>query len=316
VTDTEPYDPKKMLSETKESLEAYMGRGTPPPGDAWIKEVEALQRKQIEIVASTPEDISRKQWVDQELVRFKSFVETNKHDVPISVGRGSDLGKSLFQLASTLDFLAHKSSASRGTPDIETEFASFEAKRLAGIDDDVKMQYQTRIEPIATKHATRLREIQRATIELEEKVAATTEEGTSIQRDAERRLLRQKMAQEYERDRAEIERLLSPFISLAYTQLGEHENHWINSPERNPISYRDLERLSALQPNMTGLYKLYYIGGVPTLHTPNTCRPLGSFPEYTTGTLSNPTTLQAVKRAQELLRKHGEYLVEIGSLLP
>ena len=66
---------------------------------------------------------------------------------------------------------------------------------------------------------------------------------------------------------------------------------------------------------MEGLERLYIFGGGKNAVL-NNSRPLGSFPQYWAHKLSKPEVLQAVKRAQQLLRDHGQAMVEEQLLAP
>lgn len=66
---------------------------------------------------------------------------------------------------------------------------------------------------------------------------------------------------------------------------------------------------------MVGLRTLALIGCQLNMY-PNTPRPLGSFPFPAGGELTKPHEIESTKRAQHLLKKHAEILVEEGLLTP
>ncbi len=119
------------------------------------------------------------------------------------------------------------------------------------------------------------------------------------------------------RDLADIKRYLQPFTASGYLQPKSDRNAWDTerTADAKPVSLARLKRLGALEPTMEGLERLYIFGGGknPVL---NNSRPLGSFPQYWAQKLSKPEVLEPIKRAQQLLRDHGQALVEERLLSP
>jgi len=120
----------------------------------------------------------------------------------------------------------------------------------------------------------------------------------------------------YAKDKDEIARLLKPFTTPGYEQLREHWNDWSKTTEAEPLSYRDLERVGALATDIDGLRTFARVGGMLVHMRPKTARPLGAFPAYYDNTLSNPTKLETIKRAQQLIKQHSVSLIEAGLLQP
>ncbi len=120
-----------------------------------------------------------------------------------------------------------------------------------------------------------------------------------------------------ERDMADVERYLQPFTAPGYLQPRSDRNAWDTerTVEKKPVSFSRLKRLGALDNTMEGLERLYIFGGGKNAVL-NNSRPLGSFPQYWAQHLSKPEVRNAVQRAQQLLRDHGQTLVEEQLLSP
>ncbi|MEO2031390.1 MAG: hypothetical protein ABGZ35_04840, partial [Planctomycetaceae bacterium] len=116
---------------------------------------------------------------------------------------------------------------------------------------------------------------------------------------------------------ADVRKYLSPFTSPGYLQPNSLSNprRTERTDDAMPVSLSRLERLGALDPTPEGLERLYEFGGGKN-GTRSPGRPLGAFPKYTSFHLQRPAVLAAVRRAQELLREHGQALIEAKILSP
>lgn len=136
-----------------------------------------------------------------------------------------------------------------------------------------------------------------------------------LQRNTKRELARLERLRAFEPDRAAVQRLLKPFIARNNKVLGKNARDWITAPEAQPLSLSSIQTSGALQPTMVGLQTLALIGCQLNLY-PNTPRPMGSFPFPGGGQLTTPHEIESTKRAQHLLKKHAEILVEEALLTP
>ncbi|MFO0978912.1 MAG: hypothetical protein U0996_21060 [Planctomycetaceae bacterium] len=152
--------------------------------------------------------------------------------------------------------------------------------------------------------------------ELTESSAKTQQRVESIRAETEKAILIAEQKLAFQRDELEIRRLLSPFITPGYDQLGRSWNDWKKTAQKQPLSFRDLEQTGALSPDIDGVTMLARIGGFPQHDNPRGTRPRGAFPPFYDSMFGNPNTLETVKRAQHLLKQHGPYLIEIGLLQP
>lgn len=116
---------------------------------------------------------------------------------------------------------------------------------------------------------------------------------------------------------ADVDSLLKPFISAGHYQPASRTNAWDMkwTVEAMPVSLSRLRDLGALEKSPAGLLALYIVGGAKAPGASHD-RPLGTFPQCWAGHLEKPKVRDAVQRAQELLRMHGEALVEQGLLAP
>lgn len=116
------------------------------------------------------------------------------------------------------------------------------------------------------------------------------------------------------RDLAEIRSLLSPFITPGYFQPPAGGGHkYEQTTDAKPVSLSRLRRAGALDPTTAGRMYLLRFGG--NRASRGNRRPLGSFPEYRgEPSPENDRNMPRVVRAQQLLREHGQALVEARML--
>ncbi len=118
-------------------------------------------------------------------------------------------------------------------------------------------------------------------------------------------LARAKLLNEYERELPEIKSLLRPFITPALAQIDG--TSFDRSAVPVPMSLARIQGSGALKDGVGGLTRLYNLGG--SSHNGRTDR--GGFPNYSRhGVRDSDHVLTTVKRAQELLIKYGDLLVE------
>ena len=165
-------------------------------------------------------------------------------------------------------------------------------------------------EPAIRDMRLALRDQQDQATELRRQIAQMQREQADFQAKAAR-------AEALRREMSDVKQYLSPFTAPGHLQPKSDRNAWDTerTADAKPVSLARLKRLGALEPTMEGLERLYIFGGGKNAVL-NNSRPLGSFPEYWAQHLSKPDVLQAVKRAQQLLRDHGQALVEAQLLSP
>jgi len=117
------------------------------------------------------------------------------------------------------------------------------------------------------------------------------------------------LEQEFQADLNDIRALLSPFVSDGSTQ-PEGTTFKRTGTKPTPVSLAALRGAQALDPNDRGQQNLYF------MTSQFNDRPLGAFPKYFGGESDWRVKAPAVQRAQELLIKYGEVLVEKGMLIP
>lgn len=283
-----------------------------PPGDAWVAEIDRLKSR----LATTPASASQLQSLNERLDRLREHCVARRTQVPARVGTDSLIGQTLFRIAESINQLGSPPSTNEIATNWEAEFARAEQARLQQQTARIENLVQNESRPLIAAHLTALATINRQNRQLDDDLQRQQDSMTKIRRDAEWQVAKHKRQTAYEKDKADIERLLSPFTSSAYWQLNTGSRDWRKAAESKPLSFRDLERLGALLPTIDGLRQFAIIGGYHQHVHPTTTRPLGAFPAYYDTTLSDPAKLETIKRAQRLLKEHAPYLIESGRLQP
>ena len=112
-----------------------------------------------------------------------------------------------------------------------------------------------------------------------------------------------------QRDMADIQKHLRPFISKGYAQPGNADNN--QTGESIPVSLSKLTAFGVLKDGREGMEKLMRCATV------NNDRDRGAFPQYLGGDRGwQQTNKEFLKRAQQLLNDYGDLLVEQGLLSP
>jgi hypothetical protein len=141
------------------------------------------------------------------------------------------------------------------------------------------------------------------------KAERETTELTAARERAEHEAMaaREKLEAEFTRDRAEINKLLSPFVTPAPYRINPPFGYY-PSGQNTGESLSAIAKCGALEESEDGLDAMSRLGE-------NCPRPLGTFPIYVQSEWRrNPRVKAKLERAQELLRKYGELLVEKGIL--
>jgi len=127
--------------------------------------------------------------------------------------------------------------------------------------------------------------------------------------EMQRRTELQRLEREFSQDKQEVLGLLKPFISPGRTQHLYVNGYKIaNDPTPRPVSYSNLVGKGYLENTRDSAMAFWR-----STSTGND-RPIGSFPDSPSGHVGFEQALPQVQRAQELLRKYGEFLVEKGML--
>lgn len=248
-----------------------------------------------------------------------------------------------------LDSVAQVLDSAELSPDAEAEIQTLldefaeEAKRLNamleppsinanGIDEAISSEAQSRrmaeVEAIrqASLQAERtvrqareptIRQIRLGLREQQDRAKRLRLEIERTQREQAKFKAKKLRAEALSREMTDVNKYLSPFISPGYLQPNSDRNAWVTerTVEAKPVSLSRLKKLGALENTMKGIELLYMFGGGKNpIH--NNSRPLGAFPQYAAQRLRKPEIIQPLERAQELLRDHGQALVEEQLLSP
>lgn len=318
-TDTEPA-PIDLIKQTqvaiKRAAESALDESGPPPGKTWVAEVDRLKQRLAKTNPANPQMMRRRNILADQLDAIRQHCETHKDAVPAEIAEQSPLGRMLIRFASEIEQLQHPSSQTTTTQDWETEFEAFESDRLARQAMSINATLEKQAVPMRRAHATQLASVSGRNRELADELQRTHDNISSIERDTREQLARHQRSEAYARDKDEIARLLKPFISPGYDQLRDTPNDWVKAAQAKPLSYRTLDRLGALVPDINGVEALARIGGLAVSYHPKSARPLGAFPYYHAGVLSEDRNIESIKRAQQLLKEHSAYLIEAGLLQP
>lgn len=252
------------------------------------------------------------------LAVITEFISENEQSLPNWFDRDSEVANELTQLQwEATNLLSADAEGSEDESSTAVVLARLDNEVLAHAQ--VREQYiQEQVQRAVAPHVEEARQaserLQRDTRDLEDEIAALTRSTRQIVDERERAVDRTVRLQALSRDLPEIRRLLSPFISPGHTQPNKSAIDWPITAEKRPVSLSGLKRVGALQPTMKGLQDLMVCGSMMA-PGPSGERPRGSFPDYDKY-LTSPENLAAVKRAQELLRTHGQALVEERLLSP
>ncbi len=317
--DTEP-EPINLVTQAVESAKQATTSWThdlsPPPGASWIEEVDRLKKKLSSIGAIDSSTMEQKNRLDDQLTLFHEHCEAHVNDLHYEIGHETHLGRTLLRFANEIDRLRPHSPQATQPENWETEFETSESIRLAQLTASTNAAFEEQAAPMRRAHATQLASITRQNRQLADELQRTLDSIERIETTTRENLAKRERLAAYTKDKDDIARLLKPSITPGYSQLRDNWNDWKKTAEKRPLSYRDLERLGALATDIKGVRTFARIGGMPTHMYPNSARPLGGFPAYYDHTLSNPTQLEIIKRAQQLIKEHSVYLIEAGLLQP
>ncbi len=310
-------DPPPTIIETAPNvlrplIDTVIPASTPPPGDAWVAEIDRLKSR----LATIPASASQLQSLNERLDRLREHCVARRTQVPARVGTDSLIGQTMFRIAESINQLGSPPTTNDSATNWEAEFAQAKETRQQQQTARIENLVQNESRPLIAAHKNALATISRQNRQLEDDLQRHQESMAKLRRESALQIAKHKRQTAYEKDKADIERLLSPFTSSAYWQLNTGSRDWQQAAESKPLSYRDLERLGALLPTIDGLRQFAIIGGYHQHVHPTTTRPLGAFPAYYDTTLSDPAKLETIKRAQRLLKEHAPYLIESGRLQP
>ncbi|MCA9013076.1 MAG: hypothetical protein KDB01_25170 [Planctomycetaceae bacterium] len=232
------------------------------------------------------------------------------------LARSSELRETLLRIGRDIGDLRSPTAANSVSDGVLPDLAQVQSDEEGAVAEQIKTQFTELRSPLQQEHRQKIKSLQDVVRELMESSAKTQQRVKTIRAETEKAILIAKQKLAFQQDEQEIRRLLSPFITPGYDQLGTSLNNWKKTAEKRPLSFRDLEQIGALRPDIDGITTLAHIGGSPQHDNPRSSRPRGAFPAVYAFTLENPNNLEAVKRAQHLLKQHGPYLIEIGLLQP
>ena len=174
---------------------------------------------------------------------------------------------------------------------------------------DAKEQAQRQIDEETAKAERLIGEVEaRRIAEAVQDLAARERERI---RKRQEELARKQLEADFQRDLPEIESLLKPFISDGYAQPGRH-GVFERTTEKGPVSLSGLKGASLLENKIELVRQFHRVVAGQQLND----RPLGSFPPSFVFPREWAHVQPRVQRAQELLNKCGELMVEKKMLAP
>ena len=304
------------VAETLKKAKGWTNGSSPRPVTAWLDEIDRLKNKLSLINAVESDAQTQKNRLANQLRLLREHCDKFASSLHDEISDETHLGRTLLRFANEIDGFQRQSPQAMVPLNWEAKFELTESKRLSQQAASTNTAFDQQVAPMRQVHAKQLASVTRQNRELADELQRTNDRIQKIERDAREDRARQQRLVAYTKDKNEIDRLLKPFTTPAYTQLGRDWTDWKKTAEKRPLSYRDLERLGALSSGISGILNLARIGSVPAQMHPNTARPLGSFPLYYDEARLQPSQLETIKRAQHLLKEHSVYLIEAGFLLP
>lgn len=286
--DLKTTDQRESENVLKERLDEIAGKLS--------KETSNAIRSELDSIAAITEDES---WNLKEESTIPTTIKDRLNaieqqvDALIALSEPSDVETDLVQLESVID-----DSAKRN-----------DEKTANDVDVAVKA-IQTAWQPRLRKVELELRDKKDIAAKLREDLARTQREQISKREKANR-------AAALNRDMAEVRKYLPAFTTPGHYQPNSTSSAWVVelTIEARPVSLSRLDKLGALKQTVEGLDRLYAFGGGRAIDV-NNDRPQGSFPNYAPYYIKQLEIRSIVARSQELLREHGQAMVEAGILSP
>lgn len=201
--------------------------------------------------------------------------------------------------------------------DLAEEITSIAHSSLTTEQSAIQQAREQAEQLIRQKMSPVIRELRLEVRDQQDKTTGLRRQIAQMQREQKEFQAKAARAEAMQREMPDIKQYLQPFTAPGNLQPKSDRNPWnveVTSDEK-PVSLARLKRLGALEDTMEGLERLYIFGGGknPGVNNP---RPLGSFPQYWALEIRKPEVLAVLKRAQKLLRDHGQALIEEQLLSP
>ena len=197
------------------------------------------------------------------------------------------------------------------------------AAQLSGITKkvkEVKEQINVKAADAAAAHEKELADLKAENkrredelrLELEKEKARTRTGGLREEiTGAAAQNAKDQLEREFQKDLPDIQSLLRPFITDGDTQPRGRQFARTGGRER-PVSFAKLKATTALQTNDSSQRLLYSL----TACNRTNDRDLGAFPSYFGGESDWKVKAPIIQKAQELLIKYGDLMVEKGMVAP
>lgn len=248
-----------------------------------------------------------------DLAKLEPKLTADSHFAPTFSDLLHDLNLQAEELASPVipKVVSSQAESYRRIFDDATKLTSFESTTIA-------LAVKTALDEKRQTSERMMRPVKLALRQRQDEVTMLRERIATLQSELEQIRHKEERAAALKPLMNEVHRYLTPFTSPGYVQpAGNSISHNVErTVDAKPVSLDALRKIGALERTMEGFKcLLVFGGGRGPVHANR--RPLGSFPAYKNwNALATPDILNTVKRAQSLIRDHGEALVEAQLLSP
>lgn len=308
-----PHRTLEQAGPLAKVVDKLISKPEPPKSEAWLVEINSMKADLDNIAPASGSN--RVESIRGRLQLLADHCNQFPDAIPVLNG-SSELRESLLRIGRDIADLKSPPISQSISDPVLPDLAQVHAKEEQDIAKQTEDLFAERRQSIQKEHRQEMQTLQDVVRELTENIAGVQRRVKTIRAETEKAVLVAEQKQAFLRDEQEIRRLLYPFISPGYDQLGRSWNDWRKTAEKQPLSFRDLEQTGALNPDIDGITILARIGGFPQHQYPQSSRPRGAFPPFYDSMFGNANTLETVKRAQHLLKVHSPYLIEIGLLQP
>jgi hypothetical protein len=184
-----------------------------------------------------------------------------------------------------------------------------EAKRVAEAKAISEIAAK-KMEQARLKREIELAEIDKRNAALAKTIAEEKQKAIADEEERKRQARLAALEAEFNRDLGQINSMLKPFTSKGRTQPGSRG--WRSDATYGPVSLSKLKSAGLLEDTVASRQNLYFL----TTGNRYNDREHGAFPRYVGGASDWQRKHPTIERAQDLLQKYGDLMVQKGMLAP
>lgn len=283
----------------------------------WSYEIDRLEKLQTEVPTHHEQTRARAAALKMQIAEIREHCEIHASDLPEELDSREPLVVIFKRIEHQLRFLMEtKAGTTSEQFDWKSEFIRNEEERKATAQAEARDSVPRKMTEETVQLKQRLAESKQENRQLSIELQNLLDGSAQSEKDMERSVAQRKQREAYLADKGEIESLLKPFITPGRLQIGDYLSIWLEADTAAPLSYSKILHCGGLSEDAKGLKSLALIGTSSISTHGSKARPLGSFPPYDEWVLDRPNDKARILRAQQLLIKHGHYLVELGLLAP